>query len=1475
MSYRSSSASEHDGGDLEEFRSSLAEIQNRISLLTRQCEAITRRNGNAQQHRAPKHLPSGVPEALAHFAQSLNAYFARRFEQIASTSERTDGSRSLNGQYLAATKIAETEKELSRISASNTRGRLDQLVESQFTEINKTLANDTQKIAEQTARNQTRPETSFEQIGEQLASRIEGIVQELRSDFNSKIAGLTNRLEQQFSSSGGIRATEAAEREASLLAQIDKIVAQLSDKYDREAQSLARNLEDQLKRSFSSVSLAQHAPSELFINEFVDKIDDRLAAIAEQFGAELANIQKNTNTIRADVDRDIARRANRKRADSVDAEALVKRLQEHFDRCVSEISAYNTGDAGKNEQLIATMGEQIRGGVATLVDASRREAMALIKELDERLERRFSASLKHQDRVNENLAANFGQTFKEHAASLDEKIAVLAEKGRTATESLARVLGEQIEGDVLKLAENTRAELARAIALVGALETKIAALADKAYEDSAVLAQTLQNSSQELREAIRGEAERTTGLSRSLEAKVAALSAQTQAEGASLAKVLNQEIEGQALRLLESGRAESAKTKALVDSLEQKIAALVRTAYAHSEVSAKTLHQTIETHARELADNARTQAVKTTSFLQSLETQIASFDKHSRTEAAKTTALLEQKITTLVEKNKADLESVAHILGQKIEHHVQGLAEYTRVEAARTAALVDSLERTVTLLAEKGKADSELLARGLGQEIAGHVLRLTENTRAGTAKTLDLIGLLEDRVATLAEQSRAESQSLAQTLSQEIERRALALTESTRADAATTRALFESKIAALSGKVQADTELLANALSRQIESSVRQVAENSQANAAKTATLIGSLEDKIATTVERGTAETAALTQKVAQQIEGHALQLGEKIRTESAGTNALLEGKIAALAESSKADAESLGRQLGLKINAHVQELAETTCAEAAKTAAHLELLHETIREAAEKDRADSESLRQNLGQQIEAHSLELAQNTRAELGKTNALIGEKIAVLAESGKAASESLALTLGQQIETRARELTENTRAEAIRTTDLFEHKITALAEKSQADTEFFAKTLSQQIETRAFELAENTKAEAAKTATLLEIKMTALAERSEAEAASRAKALSQKIESHILDLTEKARTGTDKITASIGSLEEKTAAFAEHNRAALEMQASAMSAQLKVQLAEMGETNQVQTAELRKLLDTGMEEIEHSIATLSEASRAEFQSRFKAFDEQFRRRLDELSQQSVAGTEALAESLRHRNDLGVTALIEGSKAEAVALESLLRTLTEQIYRKLGAFTDSFRSESENGHKKIDALRNSIDHQLNVLMESSQENFSRLSDLTGGLVERLDAAEAQLLHIEAVAVHAGEAQSLRQLHSNGESHAPTNGHVSTRISDPAEIVAAQGFEHSAMRTHNAKLNGGAIAAKTNGGELTPTNGAGAPLNGRLDATSDGLDTDDPCDPPIVVPDKVSIIEESSKQKPRIWNALRWFGFNRAKY
>jgi len=1460
LSYGSSPASEHDGGAPEEFKKALAEIKNRISLLARQCEAITRRNGNVQQDRASDLPTDGVPQALAHFSRSLNAYYARRLEQISSTSQSTDVSRSLNGRHLGAANIAEAEKEFSGTPARDTRGGLGQLVDSQ------------------------------------LASRLGGIVQELRSDFDSKIAGLTNKFERQISLSSGIRATEAAEREASLLAQIDKIAARLSDKYDREAQSLARNLEDQLKRSFSGESLGQRAHSEMFINEFVDKIDGRLAAITEQFSAELANMRKKTNAISADVDREIAGRANRKRSDFADAEGSVKKLQEHLDRCVSEITAFNIADAGKNDvkiseidRTVSALGQRVDVLIASLAEAERANS-ARKTELVGSLESTVAALAERSHADSQSLARILGGNLLEltdatraEAAkttaligSLDEKIAAFAEKGRTETESLTRTLGEQIEGDVLKLAENTRSELAQTITLLGALETKIAALADRGHEDSATLARTFQSSLQELSETSRAETDRTTGIARSLETKIAALGAQTQAESASLANTLSHQIENKAVRLTQNAHAESAKTTALVGSLEQKLVVLTQTGHAHSEALAKTLHQTTEAHAREFVENSRAEAVRTMSFIESLENQIATSSDISRAEAAKATALLDEKIAALGEKNKADSESLARILGQQIEHHVQGLTEYTRAEAARTSALVGSLEHTVTVLAEKGKADSESLARGLGQEIAGHVLHLTKNASATTAKTLDLIGSLEDRIATLAKQGRTDSESLARTLSQEIERHVLALTESTRAEAAATSALFESKIATLSGKVQADTELLANTLSRHIESSARQLAEGAQAEAAKTAALIGSLEAKIATMVERGSAESVALAQTLTQQIEAHA------------------------------------------------REHTETTRAEAAKTAALVKSLHESVSAVAEKSTADSELLRQNLGQQIEAHTLELAQSTRVEISNTNTLLDQKIAALAESGRAISESLAQTLSQKIETHVRELTANTREEAIRATNLFENKITALADKSQADTEALVRTLSQQIESRAFELSENTKTEAAKTTTelenkiaalaeqgradtqdlartlglhiqtqgreltenaraeaartsaFLENKIAALAEMGQAETASLAKDLSHQIESHVRELTETTRADAAKTTALIGSLEEKIAALVEKNRAALELQATALGAQLKIQLVELSEANDAQTADLRKLLDTGIAAVEHSTAKSSEAGRAEFRSRFEEIDEQFRRRINELSQQNVAGTEALAETLRHRIDLGIAALIEGSRAESVAFESLLRTATEQIYRKVGALNDNFQSESKNSHKNIDALRISIDHQLDVLTESSQEHFTHLTDLTGGMVERLDVAETQLSHIEAA--HAEQAQSLRQRSTNrAHSHAHTNGHASAAISDPAETIAAQDSEHLATRMYPTEANGHAVAADISAGVLAPSNGAGLALSGQIDDKSDSFHTEDPFDPIIATPERglVSDIEGPSKRKPRIGYVRRWFGFNRAKY
>jgi hypothetical protein len=85
------------------------------------------------------------------------------------------------------------------------------------------------------------------------------------------------------------------------------------------------------------------------------------------------------------------------------------------------------------------------------------------------------------------------------------------------------------------------------------------------------------------------------------------------------------------------------------------------------------------------------------------------------------------------------------------------------------------------------------------------------------------------------------------------------------------------------------------------------------------------------------------------------------------------------------------------------------------------------------------------------------------------------------------------------------------------------------------------------------------------------------------------------------------------------------------------------------------------------------------------------------------------------------------------------------------------------------------------------------------------------------------------------------------------------------------------HDAEVNGDAIAAETNVGELAPTNGMGAAMGGRLDGKSDGFHTEDPFDPLIATSETglVSNIKKSSKRKPRMGYVRRWFGFNRAKY
>src|SRR5476651_1739844 len=289
-------------------------------------------------------------------------------------------------------------------------------------------------------------------------------------------------------------------------------------------------------------------------------------------------------------------------------------------------------------------------------------------------------------------------------------------------------------------------------------------------------------------------------------------------------------------------------------------------------------------------------------------------------------------------------------------------------------------------------------------------------------------------------------------------------------------------------------------------------------------------------------------------------------------------------MVERGSAESVALAQTLTQQIEAHAREHTETTRAEAAKTDAVVKSLHESVSAVAEKSTADSELLRQNLGQQIEAHTLELAQSTRVEISKTNTLLDQKIAALAESGRAISESLAQTLSQKIETHVRELTANTREEAIRATNLFENKITALADKSQADTEALVRTLSQQIESRAFELSENTKTEAAKTTTELENKIAALAEQGRADTQDLARTLGLHIQTQGRELTENARAEAAKTAALVKSLHESVSAVAEKSTADSELLRQNLGQQIEAHTLELAQSTRVEISNTNTLLD---------------------------------------------------------------------------------------------------------------------------------------------------------------------------------------------------------------------------------------------------------------------------------------------------
>jgi hypothetical protein len=1580
LSHRGSSSSGGGGDDPEVVRSRLTEIKDRISVLARQCEDIARRNGSDQPHDADARLPNGVPQALAHFNRSLNSYFARRFDQLSADGGRPNVRRSSNGKHFPLAKAPETDGKVngaapareehpaqdpSAITSNGVPAAVDRSADTQFAEIRKSLADIAQKIAEQSDRNQAQFKTALEDFKGHLASLVAGAGQELRLDFGSRIAALSERLYRQILSSEEIRSGVTAEGKA-LLDRLDRIAGLLSDKYHAEAQLLAANLEQQLKRSFSAVSLVQKSDFEVFINEFVDKIDSRLPAIAGKFSAELVDMRKSTKVVRADVDRENSGRGTVKRAEGLGAEVFVKKLQEHLDRRISEITGSNAADSSKNEQLIMAMGEQIQRELANLVDAKRSEAEAFIKDIGERVEHRILAISQYQEKADEKLASVFDQAVKGQIAklgeidrvigaltervdalmttlaeaerasaargaalagslettaatlaqkgqaesqslaqtfentllkhtnatraevaetaalvgSLDDKIAALAEKNRADAELLARRIRLQIESDVLKLAETTRTEIAQAIASVGTLEAKLAALADKEREDSAAL----QDSIQKLNEATSADGERTIGVVRALEGRLGALVEQTRSDLELLAKVLGQQIENQSQQLTESTQAQSDKTTALAVSFEHKLAAFAQSARSQSEALANALLQRIDSRAQELAENTQAEAVKTASFVESLGTDITRSNDVLRAETARAFASLEQKITAEAGKNSADSQRLAQDLGQQIERQAQALAGHTQNETARIAGLVGSLEQTVAALAERQQSDLKALADGLGQEIAGHVLRLNDSTRTAAAETRDLLGTLQDKLATLAEQGRSDLALFAQTLSQEIERRARDLTEYTRSETAAVRALFESKIADLSGKVEADTGSLRNALSRQIEDSVRQLAETARDDAAKTAMLIGSLETTIAGIIQSGFAASAELSRKLALQIESQTLASSEKIRTESAVQAALLEQKIATSArelgdtaradaartttlietlgesvkagiESSKADAELLRRDLSQQIETTTSELAQRT--------------EQKIAALAKSSKEEAESLAQTLGQQIKTHALDLAETTRTETARATNLFEAKIAALADRSQADAEALTKAFTQQIEGRAAELSELTRAEAAKTTNTFENKLAALSDREQAAIQDLRRALSEQIDLKAQESTESARSETAKSTALLQEKITALGEDAQAQTASLAKTLREQIESHVRELSEAARNDNAKTTALIGSLDEKIVAFAEKNRVALEAQAATLAAQLKAQLTELIDANQAQNAEVKKLLDTRSEAIVTRIEALNESGLAEFQRQFKAIDEQFDRGLTDMSKQSAARTEALAETLRQRIDLGTTALIEGSRAESIAIESLLRTLTEQVYRKLVVFTDNFRSESAAGQKKLDALRESIDRRLETLAESSQEHLSRLTELTGTLGVRLDAAEGQLSRIDTTTTEAPDGVQPRtlQVATEEQSNEPTTTHLPIEISNG---VKTNGSGH-ALITSASELHVSDEAIEKTVPATNGTNGTNGTHLDTAEPVSLHAETpkiDDPFDPfdstraAALVADPKS----STKRKRRLGDLLR---------
>ena len=1452
MSYRSKSSRGYDGDDPEVFGEVIAEIRKRIDDLTLQCARITQQTGGEHSNITSNHVPTGVGEALAHFRRSLDAHFARRFEQIATGDHNLRINHSTRDEQKTAAFGRPRTGDATQSPAPDWRH-----IDLQLKSLSEGLA----KLQQPDRRDEiilamrddlaairsASVETTPRHALEALQSEVRALAKSINENRNviadgEKIARLERKLAELSDTLRNIKPAETSP-------DIKEMMNHLAWKIEQLAKpgQFSGDLREMKQDVAELRAILSQNPTNVVLEKFARQTDEHISDINK-------TLAKSSDNALFEFDSRLTELADNTRNA---LESISKALDDRIENRIVAAIAQNHATSDDASGLIKALGEQLDQRLTALADKSSAEFEVHAKALDEQLDLRI-ADLIASNRAS---AAEVSASTKVSGGEMAQRATEEADRNRHDLENLFKKFDEQLNGRVAALVEKNRIEFESQVGMLLAkrLDEQIASTnalwrSELAEYQSVVKAIDGESSRrfEALSENIRSEIDDTEKLIKTYHEQALERSSEVDAHNKNASESLEKTLGGQlanlAAELSERNRLDTGLlARKLDEQQKQWLSALSDIQKAQSESLIKESADKIDGRITDFAEKSSAELAKVEGIAKALGYQVdremaarkiseQAYSSHGEALVKKLDEQIDRRITELTSHNRAEAANVA----TKLETHLTTLG--------------GQIDRRMAEVADVSRAESESRMRELGERIDRQIVALSERQYTETKNAQKLVEALGEtikaRVADVVENNRIASKALAQEIGERLDLQVATLADSGRAAVSSTQALIDS-------------------LAQRVDRCMAELAESHRVEAAKATARVEALGDKF--------------------------------------------ESKLAALADQSRADSES-SQTLGRQLESHILALTENSRTEAAKATARVEALgHELERKItalADKSRTASETLAKTVGEQLNQQITALTESNRAEAAKTTArveVLGQefegKIAALADKGRTASETLAKTVAEQLKQQITALTESNRAEAAKTTaraealsNELESKITALADKSHTASETLAKHIS--------ELTESNRAEATKTTAQvqalgheLESKITVLADKSRTASETLAKDVSEQLGRHISELTENNRAETAKTTARVEALghefEGKITALADKSRTTTETLAKTVSEQLKQQITVLTENNRAEAEKARALLEARSDEIEDRIAALTEAARAGRDSLYKAIDEQLERKLGELTKMSRAKAEALVETLSEQIDLGLTALRESGKAEFVASESLLRTLTEQIYRKIVTFTEKFRGESEIGHKQIDALRQNVDQQFAILTES----LPRLEAQMGALAERLDVADAQLLRLDAI--EKGIAVMSARLHAQQR---PVSEESRTAIADQAPALNSDATNEKTSPQNPAVLptpaysTSPATVASANGvigASPPPAKSSVMALDkAMIDGKSETMQAADPFDPlntaprasmaaaaqrprKIPVPNPAPPAGQGGPQSKRRGRYLRWFQFNRAKF